>query len=78
MPNEFYGWFSAEFGANASDDHLAFLRKEVYHAVWALLLHPEFMHAYFHGFEWEFWDRVIRLCFPRIFTHSADYPEKYS
>jgi hypothetical protein len=47
------------------------------HAVWRLLLDAEFMHAYVHGIVIECFDGVLRRFFPRIFTYSADYPEKY-
>lgn len=76
MPDEFYTWFNQTFGANASDDLMAYMRKEVMQAVWALLLNPEFIHAYFHGFEWKFWDGIIRLVFLRILAQCADYPER--
>lgn len=52
------------------------MRKELLHAVWDLLACHEFLHAYFHGFEWKFWDGVVRLILLRILSHSADYPEK--
>lgn len=44
--------------------------------IWLLILDTEFMHAYVYGFEFEFWDGIIRLVFPRFFTYAADYPEK--
>jgi hypothetical protein len=47
------------------------------HAIWALLLNPEFMHAYEHGIVIKCADGVMRRVYPRFFTYSADYPEKY-
>lgn len=44
--------------------------------IWLLLLDKEFMEAYEHGILIECADGVIRRLFPRIFTYSADYPEK--
>ncbi|KAG2002286.1 hypothetical protein CC2G_004487 [Coprinopsis cinerea AmutBmut pab1-1] len=76
ISDRIFHWFRETFGVNLSPAHQAFLKKELVHAVWALLMDPEFMYAYVHGFEWEFWDKVIRLVFPRIFTHSSDYPER--
>jgi hypothetical protein len=35
------------------------------------------MHAYVHGFQYLFWDGILRLVFPRLLTYVADYPEKY-
>jgi hypothetical protein len=46
------------------------------HAVWRLLLDAKFLHAYEHGILIKFADNITRRVFPRIFTYSADYPEK--
>lgn len=46
------------------------------HAVWNILLSAEFIDAYVNGILLEFFDGVTRRVFPRIFTYSADYPEK--
>ncbi len=47
------------------------------HAIWEqLLLDDDFMHAYEHGIVIKFADGISRRVFPRIFTYSADYPEK--
>ncbi len=47
------------------------------HAIWEqLLLDEDFMHAYEHGIVIKFADGISRRVFPRIFTYSADYPEK--
>jgi Plavaka transposase len=48
----------------------------VFHAQWALLLDDDFVSAYRHGIVVECLDGVIRRFYPRIFTYSADYPEK--
>lgn len=37
----------------------------------------DFLHAYRHGIIIKCADGVLRRVFPRIFTYSADYPEKY-
>jgi hypothetical protein len=47
------------------------------HKIWELLLDPEFLHAYEHGIVLKCADGVVRRIFPRFFTYSADYPEKY-
>jgi hypothetical protein len=47
------------------------------HKIWELLLDPEFLHAYEHGIVLECADGVVRRIFPRFFTYSTDYPEKY-
>ena len=46
------------------------------HAVWTLLLDPEFHKAYEEGLLWECGDKILRRLFPRFFIYSADYPEK--
>jgi hypothetical protein len=45
-------------------------------AVWRLLLDDEFLEAYTHGLVIKCVDGITRRVFPRIFTYSADYPEK--
>jgi hypothetical protein len=45
--------------------------------VWDILLDQEFLEAYEHGFVMMCLDGVVRRFYPRIFTYSADYPEKY-
>lgn len=47
------------------------------HAVWDILLDDEFIHAYEHGIVLKCADGIFRRIYPRIFTYSADYPEKY-
>jgi len=44
--------------------------------VWDKLLDNEFVAAYEHGFVVYCTDGQYRRFYPRIFTYSADYPEK--
>jgi hypothetical protein len=46
------------------------------HAQWEVLLDDEFMEAYEHGVVVTGSDKIKRRHYPRLFTHSADYPEK--
>jgi hypothetical protein len=46
-------------------------------AIWLLLMDDDFMHAYEFGIVIECLDGIRRRIFPRFFTYSADYPEKY-
>ncbi|KIO20707.1 hypothetical protein M407DRAFT_29645 [Tulasnella calospora MUT 4182] len=55
---------------------LAHCRRELMHEAWKKLLDPEFLSAYEHGTVVKCADGVTRRLFPRIFTYSADYPEK--
>lgn len=47
------------------------------HAIWALLLDADFVQAYIHGIVIECADGILHRVYPRIFTYSADYPEKW-
>lgn len=51
-------------------------RRELMHGVWRLLLDDDFLHAYQHGIVLTCADGVERRVYPRIFTYSADFPEK--
>lgn len=52
-------------------------KRELFHKAWDVILSdPEFKDAYENGMEVKCADGIIRLVFPRIFTYSADYPEK--
>ena len=66
----------AIFGDAASATTITHLKRELMHAIWELLLDPEFMHAYEHGIVLQCADGITRRIFPRFFTYSADYPEK--
>ena len=76
LPPDFHDFFSALTGEAPTADILTHCRREVMHAVWVLLLDEEFMHAYEHGIVIECPDGKFRRFYPRIFTYSADYPEK--
>lgn len=64
------------FQKPATSHVLSHLRRELVHQVWSTLLDDEFTDAYTNGILIEFNDGVVRRVFPRIFTYSADYPEK--
>ena len=52
-------------------------QRELFHEQWKILLDAEFLEAYKHGIVILCCDGIRRRFFPRIFTYSADYPEKY-
>jgi hypothetical protein len=58
-------------------DILAHCRRGLMHGVWNLLLDDEFLHAYQYGMVVHCHDGIKRRVYPRIFTYSADYPEKW-
>ncbi|KAG1853937.1 hypothetical protein DFJ58DRAFT_728071 [Suillus subalutaceus] len=51
-------------------------RRELFHGCWDTLLDTDFLHSYCHGIVLKCADGVFCRIFPRIFTYSADYPEK--
>ncbi|KAJ3963332.1 hypothetical protein EV361DRAFT_222660 [Lentinula raphanica] len=55
---------------------LTHCRRELMHAVWRFLLDDEFLDAWKYGIVIRCHDGVSRRFYPRIFTYSADYPEK--
>ncbi|TFK20306.1 hypothetical protein FA15DRAFT_600030 [Coprinopsis marcescibilis] len=50
--------------------------RELFQAQWDILLDKEFIEAYQHGIVVRWYDGVERRFYPRIFSYSADYPEK--
>ncbi|KAG2029658.1 hypothetical protein BDR03DRAFT_936805 [Suillus americanus] len=49
---------------------------ELFQAQWRILLDDEFLEAYKHGIVILCCDGIVRRFYPRVFTYSADYPEK--
>ena len=63
-------------GAAAKSALLTFCKREAMHESWKILLDDEFLEAYEWGMVVNCADGIRRLLFPRIFTYTADYPEK--
>lgn len=76
LPDTFYDWYEKLTGHGRSGDIVTHCRRELMHAVWALLLDAEFLEAYEHGIVIELPDHIERRVYSRMFTYSADYPEK--
>ena len=57
-------------------DLLAHCKRELFHVVWGILLDKAFLDAYENGMVVKCYDGRYRRVYPRIFTYSADYPEK--
>ncbi|KAF9455660.1 hypothetical protein BDZ94DRAFT_1179515 [Collybia nuda] len=55
---------------------LTHCKRELLHQVWRLLLDEEFLDAYQSGIVLQCADGISWRVYPRIFTYSADYPEK--
>ena len=47
------------------------------HGAWNIILDDDFVHACAFGIVLMCIDGIERRVYPRIFTYSADYPEKY-
>ncbi|KAJ6599568.1 hypothetical protein B0H10DRAFT_2441233 [Mycena sp. CBHHK59/15] len=62
--------------ASQKADILTDCRRELMHAVWKHLLDDEFLHAYKYGIVIKCADGIEHRVYPRLFTYSADYPEK--
>ncbi|PBK60412.1 hypothetical protein ARMSODRAFT_898121 [Armillaria solidipes] len=68
--------FLRGLGIKKSDPLMAHCRRELFHEAWKLLLDDDFVTAYEHGIVLTCADGIRRRVYPRIFTYSADYPEK--
>jgi len=65
-------------GKKVSAQLLTHYWRELFQATWVVLLSDEeFQHACRYGLVVDCADGIRRWLFPRIFTYSADYPEKY-
>lgn len=64
-------------GDAPSEAFLTFCARKFMHAQWEILLDKDFLEAWKHGIVIECCDGVKRRFYPRFFTYSADYPEKY-
>jgi hypothetical protein len=50
--------------------------REFFHEQWKVILDDDFIAAWRHGLVILCPDGIKRRFYPRIFTYSADYPEK--
>ncbi|KAF7374197.1 GLOBIN domain-containing protein [Mycena sanguinolenta] len=68
LPDSIKDFYRNLYKVAPSADVLAHLKRELIHAVWDMLLTPEFIHAYIHGIVVKCYDGIERLIFPRFFT----------
>lgn len=68
--------YKSVYDSTANAQVLTYLKRELVHAIWSLLLTDDFVNAYIFGIVVLCADGVSRRLFPRFFTYSADYPEK--
>ncbi|KAF7326767.1 hypothetical protein MVEN_02595700 [Mycena venus] len=76
LPDSFSDWFKDLTGQSPSAEVLTHCRRELMHAIWRLLLDGEFIEACKHGIVILCPDGISRRFYFRVFTYSADYPEK--
>jgi len=78
LPPEFKHFTSQHIGGKGPKPALfAHCRRELFHEQVKILLDDEFVEAYEHGIVIMCWDGIRCHFYPRIFTYSADYPEKW-
>lgn len=78
LPDSFTTWISGwhPHWETQRDQLMAHCRRELTQAVWKYILDDDFIHAMIYGVVVTCYDGVKRRIYPRIFTYSADYPEK--
>ncbi|KAI0816876.1 hypothetical protein BC628DRAFT_1334130, partial [Trametes gibbosa] len=76
LPDTLQDFYTDVYGVPPSKDVLTFCKRELMRQIWLWLMDTEFMDAYEHGMLVTCGDGVVRRLFPRIFSYSADYPEK--
>jgi hypothetical protein len=77
LPDSFADAYMKEFGVPPPPDVITHCRRELFHEVIKLILEGKFAEAYKHGILIKFPDGITRRVFPRFYSYSADYPEKY-
>ena len=77
LPDNFADAYMKEFGVPPPADVITHCRRELFHEVIKLILEGRFAEAYKHGILIMFPDGITRRVFPRFYSYSADYPEKY-
>ena len=77
LPDSFKDFVLENYGGKLpGDPFFTHCHRELFHAQWTKLLDDEFVNAYEHGFVLTCADGIERRLYPRVFTYSADYPEK--
>lgn len=78
LPDAFKDFASKQTagGKSPSGAFMTHCHRELLHEQWRILLDDEFLDAWQHGIAIMCFDGILRRFYPRIFTYSADYPEK--
>ncbi|KAJ3486185.1 hypothetical protein NLI96_g4423 [Meripilus lineatus] len=79
LPTTFHEYLTSVYGKltrKTLKEVTTHCRRELFHATWRKLLDDDFLKAYREGLPIKCADGIMRRVYPRIFTYSADYPEK--
>jgi Plavaka transposase len=78
LPDDFKDFFAqhSEGGKGPDAATVTYLNRELFHAQWKIIMDDEFLLAYSHGVVIKCADGLQRRFYLRLFTYSADYPEK--
>lgn len=76
LPDSIVDEFKRIIGRPPSMDILAHCQHELMHKILSIIFDEEFVRQYKEGVVILCADGISRRIFPRIFTYSADYPEK--
>ena len=78
LPDSFESWISGwhPHWDTQRSQLMAHCRRELVQAVWKYILDDDFIHAMRYGVVVTCHDGIKRRIYPRVFTYSADYPEK--
>ncbi|CDO69407.1 hypothetical protein BN946_scf184791.g2 [Trametes cinnabarina] len=76
LPDEIQDFIHGFLEREGINPLLAHCRRELMQAIWSLLLSDKFVAACRHGIVVKCYDGITRRLYIRIFTYSADYPEK--
>ncbi|KAJ3530358.1 hypothetical protein NMY22_g8609 [Coprinellus aureogranulatus] len=76
LPDSFKDYLTRRSGGKIPPDLMAHMNREYFHAQWKIILDEDLLKAIVEGIVIICPDGVARRFFIRIFTYSADYPEK--
>ncbi|KIJ51617.1 hypothetical protein M422DRAFT_157549, partial [Sphaerobolus stellatus SS14] len=76
LPWEIWDSIKQMSGQACSDPLFTHCKRELVQAIWELLLDEDFRKAYKEGIIVKCADGITQCIYLRLFTYSADYPEK--
>lgn len=77
LPDEFKDFaLAVTEGKNLDSTFFTHCNRELLHAQLKIILDDQFLDAHEHGIVIDCVDGRKRRFYPRLFTYSADYPEK--